>query len=237
MGRGEAVRGDRHRGRSTVSLSGATFTPTAAQKVLVTLGGWPVPATWTMPGGADRARDPAPGTNLPSITWTLVTNNPVQACFTAQVTTASTTPVAWSLLIDTTKAPFNGQSSPSTYSPQNDDGRANVFAQPGDPSIVVVDGNKYDQVWRYIVAGGTRGAVAATLPPGVQTPSAYSVTITQGTGTSWSNQRACLTATVDGQRHVPVLRRLDVPAFDLTAARGPGWSGSPTGAGTRSTGR
>lgn len=186
------------------SATGTAFTPpvTTSGRAWVTLNGWPVPATWAY---APPAGPVSPGngdTVMPSIEWTLVTNNPVQVCFVATVSTSSATPVPWRLRMDLAQAPFNGATTPFT-----------LLNAPGGPDIAWKLGIAYDYGAMTAVVSGkpdvdspiTTITSATTLrfmvcnynlPSGVQTPSAYTVTYTNTP--AWTQTLACVTATVTG---------------------------------------
>ncbi|UJP40954.1 hypothetical protein [Cellulomonas palmilytica] len=188
----------------TFTATGAAFTPpvTANGRAWVTVNGWPVPATWTYAPPAGPVSPGNDSTVMPSIEWTLVTNNPVQVCFIATVSTTSTTPVPWQLRLDLAQAPFNGATSGFT-----------IVNAPGGGDISWKLGITYDQAAMTARIAGkpdvnapiTTITSATTLrfqvchyglPPGVQTPSAYTVTYTNSP--AWTATRACVTATVTG---------------------------------------
>lgn len=184
-------------GSATVTGGSATVTlPTAgAVAADATVDGWHLATTLALtPSGPITPGNPS--TTLSDITWTLITNNPTQTCVAVDVTTSSPTPVTWAADIDLAQAPFNG-------------------AAPGGLSVQGVDS------WRYQItsgvpsagkarltgtAGGGRATVVAgttyavtlchwNLPPGVDTPSAYTVTTAHGT---WTPTKACLDTTITG---------------------------------------
>src|SRR5690606_29176556 len=71
-----------------------------------------VRATWDFDPPEPEPQGPVypgnPETGLVSIDWTLLTNNPIQVCFEATVTTTSSENVPWVLTLDLAQPPFNG---------------------------------------------------------------------------------------------------------------------------------
>jgi hypothetical protein len=184
-------------GSATVSGNAATVTlpTTGAVAAAATVDGWHLGTTLSLtPTGPITPGNPS--TTLSDITWTLITNNPTQTCVAVDVTTNSPTPVAWAADVDLAQPPFNG-------------------AAPGGLSIQGVDSWRYQLAGNVpsagkarltgTAAGGRANVVAGTtyrvtlchwnLPPGVDTPSAYAVTTTQGT---WTPTKACLDTTITG---------------------------------------
>lgn len=141
-------------------------------------------------------------TVMTDIEWTLVTNNPVQVCFIATVSTTSTTAVPWSLRMDLTQAPFNGATS--GFQVDNAPGGDNIAWKLGITynttamTATVAGRTDVNQPIATITSATTlRFQVCNwSLPPGVQTPSAYTVTYTNSP--AWTSSRACVTATVTG---------------------------------------
>lgn len=183
--------------------TGPSFTPPATGDGGVVLGmdGWLVNALWTYTEPEPEPEGPVypgnPETGLIEINWTLVTNNPVQACFDARVSTTSTSPVEWELEMDLSKAPFNGKTS-----------EFQVDNAPGGPNIGWMLRLDYDVPNLKVRIYGTGASQTVTagnellfrvcnwqLPPGAQTPSAYTVDIQQ---TTWTDARACYRVTVRG---------------------------------------
>lgn len=155
---------------------------------------------WAPAGPSGPVYNGNDDTVVTDISWTLVTNNPVQACFVAEVTTTSPTPVPWRLTMDLGRAPFNGQSSGYQLA-GNDSWRYQFHSNSPGPGFIQVGGT----------AGGGRQTIVVgqvyevsvcnwSLPPGVQTPGAYTVTIGQG---EWTPTRACLVTTVTGNGTEP----------------------------------
>ncbi len=187
---------------TTLVVATDPFTPpvTGSGAAWVHLDGWPVAASWSYtPPPPSGPVTPGPGVQISEPVWTLVTNNPVQACFTTTVSTTSTTPVTWGVRLDLTKPPFNGATNGFQV---HDVGGSNIayrlridYDIPG--MVATVRG---DASLPTITAGQTlRFSVCNYgLPPGVQTPSAYTVEITPGTGSAWSGSKACYSVTVRG---------------------------------------
>jgi hypothetical protein len=186
-------------GAMVVTTAAFQAPTTAAGRAFVMLDGWVVPAAWTSTDVPAPVGPVVPGTAstvLSNLTWVTLTNNPVQVCFQVDVTTTSTTPVAWAVDVDLAQAPFNGQTT--GYSLQGDNGwKYRLYASTptvgklqirGDPSA-------WDP-WTTVVAGQVRTVKVCNFGlPIVQTPSAYTVT---STPTTWTDTRACVATTVTG---------------------------------------
>lgn len=214
------------RATATTAVTGAAFTPSAQLVARVTVGGWPVPATWSWTPPAapvGPVRPGTPGTTLSAVTWTLVTNNPVQACFTVAVTTTSTTPVVWRVDLDLNAAPFNGVTGGFQLGDvdggniawrlqQRRDAAAHVWSISGRTDIAA--GSRVATV----VAGQTlRFSVCHwDLPPGVVTPGATTVEITPG---RWTATQACQVVTIRGTGTSPFYVGYTFD-LDMSAARG-----------------
>jgi hypothetical protein len=174
-------------------------------------------------------------TVLTDIEWTLVTNNPVQVCFVATVSTTSTTPVPWSLRMDLTQAPFNGVTSGFGIDDVAGNGYAwklGVTYDTAAMTATVAGKTGVNQPLTTITSATTlRFKVCHYgLPPGVQTPSAY--TVAYANSPAWTPTRACVTATVTGNGssrfYVGWTAVLDMAAARASLAHFSGWS-SPTG--------
>jgi hypothetical protein len=174
-------------------------------------------------------------TVLTDIEWTLVTNNPVQVCFIATVSTTSTTPVPWSLRMDLTQAPFNGVTSGFGIEDVGGNGYAWKLGVTYDTAAMTatVQGRTgVDQPLTSITSATTlRFKVCHYgLPPGVQTPSAY--TVSYANTPAWTPTRACVTATVRGNGssrfYFAWTAELDMAAARTSLAHFSGWS-NPTG--------
>lgn len=219
----------------TAALTGATtvvpvttFTTAAVTQVRASIAGWAIAALWNAPpSGPVTPTNPdtpnQPGTFMASITWTLVTNNPVQACFDVNVTTSSTTPVTWSLDVNLTKAPFNGVDAKRFTLTGTDGWRYQTTAAA--PGLMRITG-KASAGTATVVAGQhyTVGVCHYQLPDPVQTPGAYTVTHTP---TTWTDTRACVATTVTGNGTEPFYFAWTTPV-DMTAA-----AARLTGAGRR----
>ncbi|KRD43141.1 hypothetical protein ASE38_02360 [Cellulomonas sp. Root930] len=104
---------------AATALSSVTtsFTPASAQKVYVTVGGWPVPAAWSYTGPATTGPvTPGVGVVLPpgSPAWT-ITSNGKQFCTSISVTGTSPTGQPWTVDLRVDQRPFNGGTSASQY--------------------------------------------------------------------------------------------------------------------------
>lgn len=187
---------------STVPVT--EFTTAHARTVHVQVDGWSITSAWRTTGsGPVYPTNPdtptTPGTYLASLTWTLVTNNPVQACFDVDVTTSSTTPVQWSLDVDLTQAPFNGV-TPARFVLTGDDGWRYRTVDAG-PGLMRITGRA--EAGTATVAAGKAHKVGVChwgLPDPVLTPGAYTVTHTRG---QWTPTRACVDTTVTGNGTSP----------------------------------
>jgi hypothetical protein len=187
---------------STVPVT--EFATSGARVVHVQVDGWTITSAWrTAPSGPVYPTNPdtptTPGTFMASLTWTLVTNNPVQACFDVDVTTSSTTPVEWSLDVDLTQAPFNGV-SPARFVLTGNDGWRYRTVDAG-AGLMQITG-RAETGTATVVAGQAHkvGVCHWGLPDPVQTPGAYTVTHTRG---QWTATRACVDTTVTGNGTSP----------------------------------
>lgn len=188
-------------GSATVSGSTATvrvtpaFSASASLIVRATVAGWNLPLTWQH-ASSEPVFAGNPSTTLSPVTWTLISNNPVQACFTASVSTGSAAPVAWRVTLDLARPPFNG-AAPSELSLQGADGwRYQWFVDTPVAGLLQIGGTT--QGGRLTIVAGQSYEVQVcswNLPPGVQTPSAYTVAESQ---TTWTDTKACIATTVTG---------------------------------------
>lgn len=175
-------------GAATMTLpTSSAWADQARLSATVTAGTW---------ASASGPVTPVPGTVLAGLRWTLVTNNPVQACFEVTVTTTSAQNTDWALTMNLAQPPFNGQ---TTGYQARDVAGQNVANRV---AITVDAANK-----RATVTGtGSAAKVKPTetlrfeicnwnLPPGIQTPSAYSVSVATTVATP---TQMCKTVTVAG---------------------------------------
>ena len=181
----------------TTTVTVATFNPTPAMTTQMTVDGWYVASTWTYaPGGP--VGPTTSDTVLTSISWDLMTNNPVQACFTATVTTASSTPVIWGLTLDLAKPPFNGTSGSGFQLTGAGSGRFRLAQDSPSTGYLQVIGNSGQAK----ISSGDSLEITLChwgLPAAVRTPSAYSVTTAPSTQPAqWSDTKACMITTVTG---------------------------------------
>lgn len=168
---------------------------TSSLRASATVGGWGLDTAWAFTAPSGPVTPGTQTTVMTDIEWTLVTNNPVQACFVAHVTTTSPSPVPWSLTVDLTRPPYNG-AAPSELQLSGADSWRYTKATT-TPARVTITGTSSGG--RSTVVAGQEhlvGVCSWSLPPGAQTPSAYSVS-TAPTGT-WTDRRACLLTTVTG---------------------------------------
>lgn len=223
----------------SAAVSGAVATVTVATSgataAAATVAGWPLAVTYTAassgpitPANAD--------TVLTDVTWDLVSNNPTQVCFHGTVTTTSTSPVQWGLTIDLAQAPFNGASHNTLQLAGADGWRYRIAPNQPSPGYARVEGTN-NGGRRTVVAGQSYRVDVCdwSLPAGVDTPSAYTVTTAPST-TQWSTTTACLETTVTGngtsQFYVGWTAQVDMaPAIARLAEGGNGlsaWSYGPT---------
>ncbi|RHA41971.1 hypothetical protein [Cellulomonas rhizosphaerae] len=104
---------------ATATLTSSAFTATTSEKVYVTIGGWPVPATWSYtPLAATPDAPVTPGTNVvlpPNTPVWAPSGNGKQVCVTISVTGTSATPTSWTADLHVNQRPFNGEGSASAY--------------------------------------------------------------------------------------------------------------------------
>lgn len=185
-------------GQATAGSSSAQLSlPTAgAVSAYATVDGWPVGVSWTAVA-AGPIRPGTPDTVLTNIVWDLLTNNPTQVCFHGDVSTTSTTPVAWALDIDLSQPPFNGVAA-RTLSLQGVDGWRYDLARdtPADGMAQITGNVRGGRAT--IIAGQTYRVELCDwrLPDGVDTPSAYTVSTVPTT--PWTDTHACLATTITG---------------------------------------
>lgn len=190
----------------SAAVSGAVATvpvaTTGATSAVATVAGWPLPVTYTA-ASLGPVYPANPGTTLTAITWDTISNNPTQACFHATVTTTSATPVVWGLTIDLSQAPFNGASHNGLQLAGNDGWRYRIAPNQPSPGFAEVAGTN-NGGRRTVVAGQSYQVEVCdwSLPAGVDTPSAYTVTTAPST-TQWTTRWACLDTTVSGNATSP----------------------------------
>lgn len=180
----------------TVLLNNIGWYTPADTTVAATIDGWYLPTTWAY--GPPEPAGPVYAGNAETVTtdlvWTSISNNPVQGCFAVDVSTTSTTPVVWRITMDLAEAPFNGQET--GYAIQGPGGVYETYASTPSAGHLQIGGTA-SGTRRTIVAGQTYHVEVCHwgLPPGVQAPSAYTVSTVRGT---WTDTRACLVTTVTG---------------------------------------
>lgn len=207
-------------GGTVTAVAATPFTPPAAgaARVYVAVGSWPVAASWVPPVSTSPVYPAPDGTAFDTaVTWDLKNaTSGQQACFTIRVTTTSTTPIVWSAYVDTAQAPFNG--ARAGYSVQGSDGwKFQLTPDTPTPGIIRISGRT--DVWQpydTVVAGQVRVVEVCnySLPGAAVTPSAYTVTTSQG---AWNAQRACVVTTVTGNGTSPFYVGWQTPV-DMTAA-------------------
>jgi hypothetical protein len=185
-------------GAGTATVSGRTavvdVATTGATGAVATVNGWALPLTWTSAG---PIYPESPAISLTDVTWDLVTNNPIQVCFHGTVTTSSPTPVPWALTIDLGQAPFNGAESRSLSLQGTDGWRYKV--DPDQPAVGYAQIVGTARGGRETIEVGQSYRVDVCdyrLPPGVDTPSAY--TVSTAHGSPWSDTTACIDTTITG---------------------------------------
>jgi hypothetical protein len=186
-------------GSATVSGAVATVTvaTTGATSAVATVDGWPLAVAYTA-ASAGPVSPANQDTVLTDVTWDLVSNNPTQACFHGTVTTTSTTPVEWALTIDLSQAPFNGASHNTLQLAGGDGWRYRIAPNQPSPGFAQVEGTN-NGGRRTITAGQSYRVDVCdwSLPAGVDTPSAYTVT-SAPSPTQWTTTNACVDTTVTG---------------------------------------
>jgi len=131
-------------------------------------------------------------TVMQSISWQIPANANSQFCVTTVVTGTSTTPQAWSLLINLDKPPFYGTTANQIFYQGN--AQVQIAAVPGDPTKARVTGssspgNPWNQAWNNALLDSSK-TLTVTLcdsSPEVPTlgdPSWYTTQVSQGTRTS-----------------------------------------------------
>jgi hypothetical protein len=189
-------------GSQTLPVSPA-YAPSATDKVSVTIGTWPVPATWSYtgpPAATGPVQPGAPGVVLTGLTWDLITNNPMQACFSVTAGTTSTVWIPWKIMVDISQPPFNGAST--GYSIQTPGDHFALTTNSPSAGFFEVGPNPGRKGDGYQEVIGGPNPVTMTvqicnygLPAGVQTPGAYTVDVARST---WTTTKACYTVTVKG---------------------------------------
>ncbi|MCV2394891.1 hypothetical protein OEB99_11270 [Actinotalea sp. M2MS4P-6] len=181
----------------TGTVAAVPVATTGATAAAATVAGWPLTVTYAAAslGPVSPANQ---ATVLTDVTWDLVSNNPTQACFHGTVTTTSATPVEWALTIDLSVAPFNGVSHNTLQLAGVDGWRYRIGPNQPSPGFAQVEGTN-NGGRRTIVAGQSYRVDVCdwSLPAGVDTPSAYTVT-TAPSPTQWTTTKACLDTTVTG---------------------------------------
>lgn len=195
-GRAVFTSGGQINGDSLV-LNTALFEPKANYSAEVFVSGWHLPTVWDFfetPGGGGAVFEDSPGTIISEINWTLASNNPVQACFAAKVTTDSETPIPWKLTLDLSQPPFNGTTAKDFQFTGGEGWHyQQTSAGPGLLSVIGAPNGERATISRgqvYLVE-----LCNYNLPPPAQAPGAYSVTNVPG---EWTDTKACINTTVTG---------------------------------------
>jgi hypothetical protein len=153
--------------------------------------------TWS--GGSGPVYPGADTTQFSTtITWDLKNaTSGQQACFTANVTTASTTPVVWKVDLDLSQPPFNGVTGGFRLAGNNGWKYQLAYNTPVQGIAEITGKPDANEPWVTVVAGQTRVVEVCNdnLPGAVQTPTAYSVSSAHGT---WTDSRACIDTTITG---------------------------------------
>ena len=135
-------------------------------------------------------------TVISDIAWTIT--SPTRFCVVVTVTGTSSTPQPWQLDVDLARSPFNGVGV-NDVSIQ----RGQVAQGPGNTMIVTgtmrpgrpFNQNNNNSPITNAQQASPRMCVTTTTPAQAD-PSWYTVTVTPGTGPTWSATTACLTVTV-----------------------------------------
>ncbi len=174
---------------ATISLpTSSAWTDQARLSATVSAGTWASTSGPVTPGNAI--------TVLTDLQWTLVTNNPVQACFQVTVTTSSVQNNDWALTMDLSKPPFNGRTTgyqARDVAGQNVANRIAIAVDAAQQRATVTGTGsaskvKPSETIRFEICNWG-------LPSGVQTPSAYTVSVATTVATP---TQVCKTATVTG---------------------------------------
>ena len=135
-------------------------------------------------------------TVISDIAWSIT--SPTRFCVAVTVTGASSTPQPWQLEVDLSRSPFNGVgvNEVSIQRGQAAQGPGNTMIvtgtmRPGKP----FNQNNNNSPITNMQEASPRMCVTTTTPAQGD-PSWYTVTVTQGTGTTWSATTACMTVTV-----------------------------------------
>lgn len=131
-------------------------------------------------------------TSMQSISWQIPANANSQFCVTTVLTGSSTTPAAWSLLVDLDKPPFYGTTANRIY--YQGSAQVQIAALPGDPTMARITGssspgNPWNAAWNNALLDSSK-TLTVTLcdsSPEVPTlgdPSWYTTQVSQGTRTA-----------------------------------------------------
>lgn len=165
-------------------------------------------STW---GGGAPVYPGDPSISLGTTSWVL--NNygsSISACYTGQVTSTSTTPVAWKVVIDTAAAPWNGA---MTGYNQQGDGYQWDYDVPS-AGLIQISGGYSDNLKVSATQPRTIRFCNDTLQPVPATAGTVTVSTRQGT---WNANTACLITTVTRSTATPWYYHWQVP-LDISTA-------------------
>lgn len=194
-------------------LSGLVALLLVVAGVVATRATGPTSAAWTDPAivvamasstswTSTTGNPVVPGnssTSVSNITWTQ--NNytsSISVCFSAQVTTASATPVAWAIVIDTSQPPWNGVTT--GYSQQGD-GYSWADNTPSAGKIQI-SGGYTDNMGASATQPRTVSVCNSSLQPIAASKATAAFTTASEHGT-WTDSQACIVTTVAGNGSQP----------------------------------
>lgn len=187
---------------AVASATSASWTDRAVVSAPAVAGTWaPTPSPSPSSPGPVGPLAPGQSTALAATTWNVPSDPTATTCFSTQVSTQSSAPVRWSVVIDTKQAPFYG-SAALYYTGQT---QVNIATQGNRATVTGVTsaGAGWNASWNNatITAGQTLPVTVCTSAPGtpsVADSSSY-VTASERSG-AWTSQRACVATTVTSAR-------------------------------------
>ena len=134
-------------------------------------------------------------TVIAGVDWNVQNSNTVGFCSTVSVTTESTTPVVWSVIVDLTQPPYASASSVQAEYP----GKLTIAA---DGKTAILSGA--DDYTSTVVAGSTVNPRLCIYNPGAPAPadpSWYTVETTPLTD-EWTDRQVCVRVTITGNKNL-----------------------------------
>lgn len=187
-------------GVAAVGMTSAAWTDSVSVGAPASAGTWASSPAPTADTGITGPLEPGRNTTIAATSWVVPADPTQTTCFTTQVSTAATTPTAWSVAIDLKQAPFYGASSLYyTGSTQA------TIAVNGNRATVtgVGSGGTWNPDWNnaVITSARTLPLTVCTSSPGTPTASADSAyTVTTARSGAWTRTQACVTTTVTSTR-------------------------------------